>query len=77
MIDRALQPEVGDDVVVEFANGQLTVGELVWQSAKEITVKSYASGEERTKPVSDVANYDVIVETKRSQKNRARRLKRA
>lgn len=77
VIDRALQPEVGDDVVVEFANGQLTVGELVWQSAKEITVKSYASGEERTKPVSDVANYDVIVETKRSQKTRARRLKRA
>jgi len=30
-----------------------------------------------TKPISDVANYDVIVETKRSQKNRARRLKRA
>jgi len=30
-----------------------------------------------TQPVSGLTNDDVIVETKRSQKNRARRLKRA
>lgn len=76
IIDRSLQPEVGDDIIVEFANGQLTVGELIKQSAKELTVKSYASGEERTKPVSEITHYDVIVETKRSLKHRARRMSR-
>ncbi|WP_075881496.1 XRE family transcriptional regulator [Vreelandella massiliensis] len=76
VIDRSLQPENGDDVLIEFENGHLAVGELVKQSAKEITVKSYASGDERTKPMEEIANYDVIVETKRSQRNRARRMNR-
>ncbi len=77
IVDRNLQPEVGDDVVITFNSGALTVGELREQSAKAITVTSYTSGEERTRSMDEIKSYDVVVEISKPVKHRARRLQRA
>lgn len=74
VIDRSLQPEVGDDIVVEFTSDLYTVGELLAQSATEIAVRSYASGEERTKSLDEIKHYDVIVDVHKPKRQRARRL---
>lgn len=74
VVDRTLQPEVGDDVVVCYASGAKIVGELIDQSAKEITVENYNGGEQVTQPMSDIVSYDTVVSIKKCKKNRTRRI---
>jgi predicted transcriptional regulator len=75
VIDRSLQPEPGDDVLIEFASGGKTVGELVDHDAKQATFKSYAGGEIKDRPLSDIASYDVIIDIKKETRPHTRRLR--
>ena len=74
VVDKMLQPEVGDDVIVCYASGAKVVGELIHQSAKEITVESYKDGEEITQPLTNIMRYDTVINVKKFKKNHTRRI---
>lgn len=74
VIDKSLQPEPGDDIIVRYQAGASSVGELVKHTAKAITIQSYADQAEHTIEVCNIVRYDVIVSVEKQKKNRGRRI---
>ena len=74
IVDNSLQPEVGDDVVLELSSGNAVVGELEHHDANRVTILLHDTQDPLTLNLSEVNVYSVIVSVRKRKKNRMRRI---